>query len=112
MSYRSPKDGQPLKNKEVINYFNQELENIKKRWNPNSWNLDLTKEEIDANLKFIAMFRAEEKLLKCLTARDAMSLILTSERVLRDCNLVLSCAKAESRRKIEETWNMKLILRK
>eukprot|EP00128_Syssomonas_multiformis_P015757 Colp12_sorted_trinity150504_noHs@22949 len=74
LSDRSPKDGEPLDRKSVMRKYESELADLKTKY-----------PEIaeTANLKMCAIGRVNY--LQVQTGADAMSLVLTSERVFSDC---------------------------
>lgn len=95
MSNRSPKDGNPLLEENVLNgmpHYQQEL--AKQGGN-------------DSNAKMIAYCSVQTSLLRCTTARQAMNLLLTSERVHIDLNLALDCMQASK----ADKWSTSIILR-
>ena len=92
--------------------FENELQELKKKWQLKNWNLNLKEDEFEANMKMAAMFRGTDILLKCNSGSEAMSLLLSSERVFQDLNVALSCFKAKQERpELNFEWNMKISLR-
>jgi len=80
LSSRSPKDGQPLNIGSLRSAYARELQALLGM----GW-------EDDANTKMIAACKAQSLYWKVTNGREALSLILTSERVLVDLTLALQC---------------------
>lgn len=113
LSSRSPKDGYSHKRPDVVKQIEKAEEQIKVEWKDVKWPSNIPHEHIDINYKVVATFRVGSQSLLCPTADHAMSLILSSERVFHDINVVLTCAEAErTREDLTENWTTKVILRK
>eukprot|EP01097_Dermamoeba_algensis_P006620 TRINITY_DN4127_c0_g1_i1.p1 TRINITY_DN4127_c0_g1~~TRINITY_DN4127_c0_g1_i1.p1 ORF type:complete len:395 (+),score=78.24 TRINITY_DN4127_c0_g1_i1:45-1187(+) len=96
LSSRSPKDGQPLEVSALLQALDEGLK---------------TRHEGDplkeANQKLETFFRVTMKLLRVTSGREALSLILSSERVFLDSILALDCQKLEG-----DVWRTQIVLRK
>lgn len=97
LSNRSPKDG-TRPGVDVKSLVNQELEMI-----PGT---------PDSNAKMIAICRASRELIAVRNAKQALELILSSERVFRDLILALDCRKLEEEdEKSEVSWSTQVCIR-
>lgn len=112
LSTRSPKDGISLYSDEILENQENDYYTLKESWKLEDKGLDISKEEIEANLCLASLFKAEQKALRCSKGSDAMSLLLTSERVYNDINTELACAEAgRIKNNPDQRWNIKISLR-
>ena len=88
LSSRSPKDGNPLDSKTMIQLYHQELKTLQTKY-PDEYN----SVEGKANMRMIAYCYAQSHSLKVNTEFEALNLILSSERVFIDLLEALNCQK-------------------
>ncbi|CAF0942250.1 unnamed protein product [Adineta ricciae] len=103
LSSRSPKDGDCLNQQLLKDIYDQELHRLKENY-PNEYDTI----ESQSNMQMIAFCSAQFECLKVTNEREALNLILSSERVFIDLSDALQCEKLDDEK---IPWNNHLILR-
>ena len=109
LSSRSPKDGNPLDAEQFDRVYQGELRRLQEE-SPAEMDSNSGK----ANLQFIAFSAAQSQCLKVSTAAEALSLILSSERVFVDLLEALDCQEAKEfidHSVQHHQWNEHIVIR-
>lgn len=115
-SFRSTKEGLPLRGNKVHQYFEEEVLRLNSVWKYEDCLDRVTEEDFQGNIKWISKCRALERLLKCQTAEECLNLILTSSRLYEDMKNVLKYDnltkdELESVKHTKLDWSIKLFFR-
>jgi hypothetical protein len=117
-SFRSPKDGFPLDGERLTKYFKEEYDKMKKKWKPDTWTVKFTEQDIEGDMCWIAFARAFEQSLQCKSGKEALNIILSSDRAKEDITNAIEFEELndeeslEFKNKINYKWDLKLILRR
>merc|ERR1711998_357104 len=107
LSSRSPKDGVPFKQVDVRRAYQEALGAITSQEQEGSPGEHQSNNQPDENLKMRALSRASASYWRVRSGDDAMSLLLSSERVFVDLNRALICLDGS---KLNE-WNEQVSVR-
>jgi len=100
LSSRSPKDGQPLDGKSGLENYRNEFKNLKAMADKKNGYGD------NANTKMLAIFKSQQPSWCIGSGKEALSLLLTSERVFIDLICAISCQTAAN-----DKWSTNVIIR-